>query len=77
MNSLATQPGLIAPPDERIWLLDADLQFPLRDLDVPANDHLAENLATAATKALAYLSRTLSEDAVVQQSSAQLGLTEA
>ncbi len=77
VNSLATQPGLITPPDERIWLLDADLQFPLRDLDVPANDHLAQNLATAATKALAYLSQTLSESAVVQQSSAQLGLTEA
>ncbi len=77
VNSLATQPALISPPDERIWLLDADLQFPLRDLDVPANDNLAVNLATAATKALAYLSQTLSENAVVRQSSAELGLTEA
>jgi hypothetical protein len=70
VNSLATQPALSTPPDERIWLLDADLQFPL-------NDHLAENLATAAKKALAYLSKSLSEGAVVQQSTAQLGLTEA
>jgi hypothetical protein len=77
VNSLATQPVLLAPPDERIWLLDADLLFPLRDLVVPANDHLAENLANAITKALAYLSKTLSENAVVQQSSAQLALTEA
>ena len=46
-------------------------------LDGFPSDHLAENLATAAKKALAYLSRTLSEGAVVQQSSAQLGLTEA
>ena len=77
VNSLATQPELVTPPDARIWLLDADLQFPLRDLEVPANDHLPENLATAINKALAYLSKTLSEGAVVQQSSAQLGLTEA
>jgi hypothetical protein len=78
VNSLATQPGLVVPTDdERIWLLDADLQFPLRDLDEPANDHLAENLATATTKALAYLSKTLSDNAVVQQCASQLGLTEA
>jgi Tc toxin complex TcA C-terminal TcB-binding domain/Neuraminidase-like domain len=77
VNALAAQPALIAPPDERIWLLDADLQFPLRDLNVPANDHLAENLATAATKALTYLSKTLSTNTVVRQSTAQLGLTEA
>ncbi len=76
VNALAAQPALIAPPEERIWLLDADLQFPLRDLNVPANDHLAENLATAATKALTYLSKTLSTNTVVQQSAAQLGLTE-
>lgn len=77
VQTLFTQPGTIAPPDSRIWLMDADLQFPLRDLAVPANDNLAKNLATAATKVLAYLSRTLSEGAVVRQSSAQLGLTEA
>lgn len=77
VNSLFTQPVIGVFPPEKIWLLDADLQFPLRDLAVPANDHLTDNLATAATKALAYLSKTLSENAVVQQSSAQLGLTEA
>lgn len=77
VNSLASQPALIGPPDERIWLLDADLQFPLRNLNVPANDHLAANLATAATKALAYLSKSGTERGVVQQSAAQLGLTEA
>lgn len=77
VNSFATQPGLVVPPDARIWLLDNDLQFPLRDLNVPANDHLAGNLATAATKALAYLSKTLSENTVVRQSAALLGLTEA
>jgi hypothetical protein len=77
VNNLATQPGSVAPPDERMWLLDSDLKFPLRDLNVPANDHLAENMATAVTKALAYLTKTLSENTVVQQSSAQLGLSEA
>ncbi|MDN3514337.1 MAG: neuraminidase-like domain-containing protein [Candidatus Brocadia sp.] len=77
VNSLFTQPviGIFLP--DKIWLLDTDLQFPLRDLTVPANDHLADNLATAVTKALAYVSKTQSENAVVQQSSAQLGLTEA
>ena len=58
-----------------VWLLDADLKFPLRDLTTPANDHLAANLATAVTRALAYLSKTLAEKAVIQQGSAQLGLT--
>jgi receptor-binding and translocation channel-forming TcA subunit of Tc toxin/ABC toxin-like protein/neuraminidase-like protein len=77
VNSLFTQPGLAAPPDERIWLMDADLLFPLRDENVPANDNLAKNLATAINKALAYLSRTRSRSAVLEQSSAALGLTEA
>ncbi len=77
LNSLFTQPaiGLFAP--ERLWLLDADLQLPLRDASLPANDHLARNLATATIKALAYLYRTASENAVVQQSSAPLGLSAA
>ena len=70
VESLADQPGTITPPDERIWLQDVHLQFPL-------NDHLPQNLAKAIEKALAYLSKTLSENRVVQQSSAQLGLTEA
>ena len=74
LDILATQPEAIAAPDERIWLLDADLLFPLNDPD-PANGHLAENLALAVTRALTYLSKTLSEGAVVQQAAIQLGLT--
>jgi hypothetical protein len=70
VNSLFTQPGLAAPPDERIWLTDADLILPLLD-------NLAANLATAIKKALTYLSRTRSQNAVIEQSSAQLALTEA
>jgi hypothetical protein len=69
VDSLAAQPGTIAPPDPRIWLLDTDLQFPL-------DDHVGDNLATAVNKALAYLSRTLSEKAVVQNAAGELGLTE-
>jgi len=76
VNSLFTQPVIGVFPLEKTWLLDADLQFPLRDLNVAANDHLADNLTTAATKALAYLSKTLSENTIIQQSSAQLGLNE-
>ena len=70
VNSLATQPGTIAPPDARIWLVDTDLHFPLKD-------HVGDNLATAATKTLAYLSNTLSAKAVVQNAAPELGLTEA
>ena len=77
VNSLATQPVLIGPPDRNIWLLDGDLQFPLRDLETPANDNLAQNIATAASRALVYLSMVLSENAVVQQAVVQLGVTEA
>ena len=77
VQSLFTQPVAGSFPPATIWLQDADLRFPLRGLDVPANDNLAHNLATAATEALAYLAKTLSEHAVVQQVSAQLGLTEA
>lgn len=77
VDSLFTQPktGTFLP--EKIWLLDADLMFPLRDPNISTNDHLAINLVTAVTKALAYLSKTQSENAVVQQSSVQLGMTEA
>ncbi len=71
VNSLAAQPHTIVPLDERIWLADIDL-----DVTQPANDTLAKRLANAAAKALAYLSSTLVQNAVVQQSSAQLGLTE-
>jgi len=76
VNSLFTQPqvGVFSP--ERLWLQDADLQFPLRDLENPANDNLMDNLATAVKKALAYLSRTLTEGLVVQQAGAQLRISE-
>ena len=72
VNSLATQPQTIALPDERIWLTDADL-----DSTQPANDTEVKRLTNAIVKALDYLSKTLTENAIVQQSSIQLGLTEA
>jgi hypothetical protein len=70
VNSLFNQPQGIVPPDSRVWLTDLDL-----DPAIPANDTLAKRLASAITKALAYLSTTMTVDAVIQQSSAQLGLT--
>jgi len=76
VNTLFTQPTLGVFPPERLWLQEADLQFPLRDLANPANDKLNENLATAVQKGLAFLSKTLSDTLVIQQASAQLGLTE-
>jgi hypothetical protein len=72
INSLATQPQTIIPPDERVWLTDTDL-----DATQAANDTYAKRLTNAIVKALGYLSKTLTENAIVQQSSAQLGLTEA
>jgi hypothetical protein len=72
VNSLANQPITIIPPDDRIWLTDSDL-----DITQPANDTYAKRQANAANKALNYLSKTSAENAVVQQSSTQLGLTEA
>jgi hypothetical protein len=72
VNSLATQPITIVSPDDRIWLTDNDL-----DTSLPANNTWAKRLANAAAKALSYLSKTLATRTVVQQSSAQLGLTEA
>ncbi|WP_100902184.1 neuraminidase-like domain-containing protein [Nostoc flagelliforme] len=72
VNSLATQPQIITSPDDRIWLTDSDL-----DITQPDNDTYAKRLANAAKKALSYLSKTLAEKAVVQQTSIQLGLTEA
>lgn len=77
VNSLFTQPTLGAFTPEQLWLQDADLTFPLRDLANPASDNLKHNLATAVKKGLAYLSRTRSQGLVVQQAAAQLGLTEA
>jgi len=77
VNSLFTQPTVGVFPPERLWLDDADLAFPLRDLSNPAGDNLKDNLAMGVKKGLAYLSRTRSQGLVVQQAAAQLGLTEA
>lgn len=83
VNSLFTQPrfGVFGP--EKLWLQDADLKFPLRDPNRDPNDpanedvkNLKDNLATAVTKGLAYLSKTLSEGLVIRQANAQLGSTE-
>jgi hypothetical protein len=64
VQSLFDQPrtGATLP----VWLTDTDLQ-----------GSVAARLATAINRALAYLSRTLSDTSVVQQVAAQLGLTEA
>jgi hypothetical protein len=70
--SLFSQPQTIAVSDQRVWLTDNDLNPAL-----PANDTLAKRLANAVTKALNYLSKTLAVEAVIQQSSVQLKLTEA
>jgi Tc toxin complex TcA C-terminal TcB-binding domain/Neuraminidase-like domain len=72
VNSLATQPQIIAPPDDRIWLTENDI-----DPTLPANNTLAKRLATAARKGLDYLSKTLAANTVVQECGAHLGLTEA
>ncbi|MGH9929231.1 MAG: neuraminidase-like domain-containing protein, partial [Pyrinomonadaceae bacterium] len=73
VKSLAAQPHqTIGSPDDRIWLTDDDL-----DIAKPENNTYAKRLSNAARKALKYLSATSAENAVVQQSSAQLGLTEA
>ena len=73
VNSLATQPRTIVPPDERIWLIDADLDQPTS----PDTNTGAKRMANAIRKALAYLSKTFAENTVVQQSSDTLGLTTA
>jgi hypothetical protein len=76
VNSLFAQPTLGVFPPEKLWLQDANLMFPLRDPNNPANDNLKDNLATAIKKGLAYLSKTLSEGLVITQAGAQLGLNE-
>jgi hypothetical protein len=76
INTIATEPKTISLP-ERIWLLDPDLKFPLRDLADSTKDNLALNLAKAVTRALGYLSTNLSQKAAVQQTSAHLQLSEA
>ncbi|HEV7472755.1 MAG TPA: neuraminidase-like domain-containing protein [Pyrinomonadaceae bacterium] len=72
VSNLLTQPQTIVAPDERVWLTNNDL-----DASLPASDTLAKRLASAIQKALAYLTSTLSDNEVVQASSAQLGLSEA
>lgn len=66
VQSLFDQPrtGTFLP--DRIWLEDVDLQ-----------GTAVNKLAGAVNQVLAYLSRTLSDGLVVQQTAAQLGLTEA
>ena len=83
VNFLFTQPTLGVFGPEKLWLQDADLKFPLRDPNRNPNDpanedvkNLKDNLATAVTKGLAYLSKTLSEGLVIRQANAQLGSTE-
>ena len=71
VNSLATQPQTIVPPDQRIWLTDNDL-----DTTLPANDTFSKRLANAISKALTYLSKTFAENTVVQRGSETLGVTE-
>ncbi len=72
VNSLFTQPTVGVFPPEKLWLQDVDLIFPLRNLIPPAVDNLRHNMAVAVTKGLVYLSQNL----VVRQASAKLGLTE-
>ena len=83
VNSLFTQPTLGVFGPEKLWLQDADLKFPLRDPNRDPNDpanedvkNLKDNLATAVTKGLTYLSKTLSEGLVIRQANAQLSSTE-
>ena len=71
INNLASQPQTIVAPNARIWMSDVDL-----DATQPVNDTLAKRLAKAAQKALLYLAKTVAENAVVRQCSAQLDLTE-
>jgi hypothetical protein len=71
VNDLAAQARTIAPPDDRIWLRDTDL-----DDSLPTNDTFAKRLANAIGKALDYFRVTLTNDTIIQQCSAQLGLTE-
>jgi hypothetical protein len=68
VNDLATQPNSIPATDPRVWL--SDPTFPLKD-------NLPVNLVKAVERALGYLSRTLSESAIILQGSSALGLTEA
>jgi hypothetical protein len=77
VDSLFTQPTMGTFDTNVLWLEDADLHFPLRNPNNPATDNLNRNLATAVTKGLTYLSRSLSENLAVSQASAELGLTEA
>lgn len=72
INSLADQPQSLTSADPRVWLTEADLDFTQL-----ATNTYAKRLANAALKALRYLSVVSTENAVVLESSAHLGLTEA
>ena len=76
IDSLYTQPttGTFSP--DVLWLQDADLRFPLRNLTNPTADNLNRNLATAISKALVYVSKNLSQTTVVKQAAAALNLPE-
>ncbi|MEY9325819.1 hypothetical protein AB7M37_004885 [Sinorhizobium fredii] len=68
-------PGIVA---ENIWLRsDVDLALPLRSAGDPAADNLGRNLAEAARRGLAYLSKISSEQLVLQRTGTLLGLNEA
>ncbi len=69
--SLAVQAEAITPPNERIWLMSVDLD----DTQLSTNT-FAKRLANAAKKALTYLSNSFMANAVVEQCSAQLGITQ-
>ncbi len=75
VDSLFTQPATGTFDPAVLWLDDSDLQFPLRNPSDPAIDNLNRNLATAARKGLAHLSRSLSESLALREASAELGLT--
>lgn len=76
VDSLFAQPRTGVFPPERLWLDDATLQFPLRDLEDSTTDHLKDNLAAAIQIALPHLAKTLSEDLVILRASEQLKLGE-
>lgn len=72
VDSLHAQPGAVVQTDPRVWMADIDL-----DYDAPASKTTAQRLATAVVKALDHLKTTLGVEAVIRQSAARLGLTEA
>lgn len=72
VDALAGEPRGVSASDARVWLTDADL-----DPIVAANDTWAKRLANAVRKALDFLATTLAANAVVEQTSAVLGVSQA